>query len=82
MRERLEEHRKSPACRSCHRVIDPLGLALENFDVTGAWRIRDSGVAVDATGELYDGTPLDGPVALRKALLKRQEIVLGRSPRT
>ena len=76
VRERLEEHRKSSACRSCHRVIDPLGLALENFDVTGAWRIRDNGVAVDATGELYDGTALDGPVALRKALLKRQEIVL------
>jgi hypothetical protein len=76
VRERLEEHRKSPACRSCHRVMDPLGLALENFDVTGAWRIRDNGVAVDASGVLYDGTPLDGPVALRKALLKRQEIVL------
>jgi hypothetical protein len=76
VRERLEEHRKNPACRSCHRVIDPLGLALENFDVTGAWRIRDNGVTVDATGELYDGSPLDGPAALRKALLKRQEIVL------
>jgi hypothetical protein len=76
VRERLEEHRKNPACRSCHRVIDPLGLALENFDVTGAWRMRDNGVVVDATGELYDGSPLDGPVALRRALLKRQEIVL------
>jgi hypothetical protein len=76
VRERLEEHRKNPACRSCHRVIDPLGLALENFDVTGAWRIRDNGVPVDASGELYDGSPLDGPIALRKALLKRQETVL------
>ena len=45
MRERMEEHRKNPACTSCHRVIDPLGLALENFDVTGAWRIKDNGVA-------------------------------------
>ena len=76
VRERLEEHRRNPACRSCHRVIDPLGLALENFDVTGAWRIRDNGVPVDASGELYDGTPLDGPVALRAALLKRREIIL------
>jgi hypothetical protein len=76
VRERLEEHRKNPACRSCHRVIDPLGLALENFDVTGAWRIRDNGVPVDASGELYDGTPLDGPVALRQALLQRREIIL------
>ena len=50
VRERMEEHRKNPACASCHRVIDPLGLALENFDVTGRWRIKDSGKPVDATG--------------------------------
>jgi hypothetical protein len=76
VRERLEAHRSNPACRSCHRVIDPLGLALENFDVTGLWRIKDNGVPVDATGELYDGTPLDGPVALRQALLKRRDVIL------
>ncbi len=76
VRERMEEHRSNPACTSCHRVIDPLGLALENFDVTGAWRIRDSGVPVDPTGELYDGTKMDGPVALRQALLKRSDTVL------
>jgi hypothetical protein len=76
VRERLEAHRANPACRSCHRVIDPLGLALENFDVTGAWRIRDNGVPVDASGELYDGTPLDGPIALREALLNRREVIL------
>jgi hypothetical protein len=76
VRERLEEHRANPACRSCHRVIDPLGLALENFDVTGAWRIKDNGVPVDASGQLYDGSPLDGPVALRQALLKRKEVIL------
>ena len=52
----MEEHRKNPACTSCHRVIDPLGLALENFDVTGQYRIKDNGVPVDATGTLYDGT--------------------------
>ena len=76
VRERLEAHRASPACQSCHKAIDPLGLALETFDVTGALRIKDSGVTVDPTGELYDGTKLDGPVALRQALLKHREIVL------
>jgi hypothetical protein len=74
VRERMEEHRKNPACRSCHRVIDPLGLALENFDATGKWRIKDSGAPVDPTGELYDGTPMDGPAGLRKALLKHQDV--------
>ncbi len=73
-RERMEEHRKNPACRSCHRVIDPLGLALENFDVTGKWRIKDNGSAVDPSGELYDGTPMDGPAGLRRALLKHQDV--------
>ena len=68
VRERMEVHRSEPACRSCHRVIDPLGLALENFDVTGAWRIKDNGVPVDASGTLYDGSTLDGPAGLRQAL--------------
>ena len=67
-RERMEQHRKNPSCNSCHRVIDPLGLALENFDVTGVWRINDNGVGVDPVGDLYDGTKLDGPIALRNAL--------------
>jgi len=74
VRERMEQHRANPACRSCHRVIDPLGLALENFDVTGKWRIKDNGAPVDPTGELYDGTPMDGPAGLRKALLKHQDV--------
>jgi hypothetical protein len=76
VRERLEEHRKNPQCRSCHRVIDPIGLALENFDVTGMWRIRDGLSLVDPSGQLYDGTVLNGPVGLRAALLKRRETVL------
>jgi hypothetical protein len=76
VRERMEEHRKNPACASCHRVIDPLGLALENFDVTGAWRIKDHGSPVDPSGELYDGSSVNGPIQLRQALLKRQEVVL------
>jgi mono/diheme cytochrome c family protein/cytochrome c553 len=75
-RERMEEHRKNPACASCHRVIDPIGLALDNFDPTGKWRIKDNEVPVDATGVLYDGTPIDGPAGLRDALLKHQDVFL------
>jgi hypothetical protein len=76
VRERMEEHRKNPQCTSCHRVIDPLGLALENFDVTGKYRIKDAGMAVDPSGTLYDGTPMSGPNGLRSALLKHQDAVL------
>ena len=76
VRERMEEHRKNPACTSCHRVIDPLGLALENFDVTGAWRIKDNEVPVDATGDLYDGTKMAGPAGLRAALVKHKDAFL------
>ena len=75
-RERMEEHRKNPACVSCHRVIDPLGLALDNFDVTGKWRIKDNGVPVDAAGVMYDGTKIDGPAGLRAGLLKHQDVFL------
>ena len=75
-RERMEEHRKSPACVSCHRVIDPLGLALDNFDVTGRWRIRDNGVPIDAGGVMYDGTAIDGPAGLRSGLLGHQDVFL------
>jgi hypothetical protein len=71
VRERMEQHRASPACSSCHRMMDPLGLALENFDVTGAWRIKDNGNPIDASGELYDGTAVSSPADLREALLKR-----------
>ena len=75
-RERMEEHRKNPACTSCHKVIDPLGLALENFDVTGAYRIKDNEVPVDVVGDLYDGTRMDGPAGLREALLKHSDMFL------
>jgi uncharacterized protein DUF1592/uncharacterized protein DUF1588/uncharacterized protein DUF1587/uncharacterized protein DUF1585/uncharacterized protein DUF1595 len=75
-RQRMEEHRKNPSCNSCHRVIDPLGLALDNFDVTGAWRIKDNEVPVDVVGTLYDGMKMDGPAGLRDALLKHQDMVL------
>jgi mono/diheme cytochrome c family protein len=73
VRERMESHRRNPACASCHRMIDPAGLALENFDATGAWRTRDGGTRgtpVDASGQLVDGTRINGVVELRQALLR------------
>jgi hypothetical protein len=76
VRERLEQHRASAACASCHRMIDPIGLALDNFDVTGAWRLRDNGTPVDAASTLYDGTPLSGPADLRQALMKRSDVLV------
>jgi hypothetical protein len=76
VRERMEQHRKNPTCNSCHRMMDPIGLALENFDVTGRWRIRDNGSAVDPRSELWDGTPVASPLDLREALLKRRESLL------
>ena len=69
-RERMEKHRQSPSCNACHRLIDPIGLAIDNFDVTGRWRIRENGIPVDPKGELYDGTQLRGPRDLSDALLK------------
>ena len=73
LRARMEAHRRSPQCASCHRVIDPLGFALENFDGIGAWRVKEPGGAIDASGQLADGSAVDGPVALRKALLKHPD---------
>jgi len=77
VRERLEEHRKNPACASCHKMMDPIGFALENFDAVGAWRTNDSGFKIDPTGKLYDGTKLDGPVSLRQALLNHSDAFVG-----
>jgi hypothetical protein len=73
VRARLEEHRRNPACASCHAPMDPLGFALENFDAIGAWRTTDAGQPVDASGSLPDGRPLDGPVGLQRFLLSQRE---------
>jgi mono/diheme cytochrome c family protein len=71
VRERLEAHRTNPSCNGCHGVMDPLGFALENFDAIGAWRVKDreAGEAIDSSGELADGTVVNGPKDLREALL-------------
>ncbi|MEW5916720.1 MAG: DUF1592 domain-containing protein [Gemmatimonadota bacterium] len=70
-RERMEMHRSNAQCRSCHLYMDPIGLALDNFDVTGQWRIRENGMPVDTKGDFYDGTPVSSPAELQRALLKR-----------
>jgi len=70
-RERLEIHRANPTCNACHRFMDPIGLALDNYDVTAKWRRRENGVALDTRGEFYDGTPITNPPELVEALLKR-----------
>jgi len=70
-RERMEMHRASPACASCHNMMDPIGLALDQFGVTGRWRIRENGMQLDTKGVFYDGTPIESPADLGAVLLKR-----------
>ena len=74
MRERMEQHRRNSACANCHKIMDPIGLALENFDAIGAWRTFDGSTPIDASGQLSDGSAIDGPVALRNALLRRRDV--------
>jgi hypothetical protein len=74
LRARLEAHRRTPSCATCHRVMDPLGFALENFDGIGEWRVKEPSGSVDPSGQLADGTKVDGPVALRQALNKHPEM--------
>ncbi len=80
MRERMAEHRSNPVCANCHKLMDPIGLSMENFDAIGAWRARDGstvtalGPPIDASGELLDGTKIDGVVALRKALTRQPDV--------
>jgi uncharacterized protein DUF1592/uncharacterized protein DUF1588/uncharacterized protein DUF1585 len=74
LRQKMEIHRGNPTCAACHRIMDPIGFTLENFDLVGRWRTRDGNAPIDATSQLFDGTPLDGPVSLRKALLARSDV--------
>jgi hypothetical protein len=77
MREQMAEHRANPVCASCHKAMDSIGFAMENFDAVGARRTRDAGQPIDATGELSDGTKVDGIVTLRNALASRPELFAG-----
>jgi hypothetical protein len=70
-RERMEIHRENPTCKTCHQYMDPIGLALDNFDVTGKWRFRENGVPLDTKGTMYDGMPVASPSDLTKSLLSR-----------
>jgi hypothetical protein len=75
LREQLEQHRSNPACASCHKSMDPIGFALENFDVVGTWRtVNEAGLPLDTRDVLGDGTEVDGAAALRRALLKRPDV--------
>ncbi len=73
MRELLEQHRQNPTCATCHKILDPLGFSLENFDAIGQWRVKEAGGPVDASGQLADGSKVDGPISLRKAILSHPE---------
>ena len=74
LRQRMEEHRKNPTCAACHKIMDPIGFSLDNFDLIGTWRSVDGSDPIDATGQLVDGTKLDGPASLRNALLSRSDV--------
>ena len=74
VRERLEAHRKNPACAACHNIMDPIGYSLENFDPIGAWRTKDSGFDIDPSGTFFDGTVVAGPADLRKYLLDNETL--------
>ena len=74
VRERMEQHRRNPVCASCHSAIDPFGFALENFDVTGKWRDTDANAPVDASATMLDGTPVEGPIELRDAVLANGDL--------
>ena len=74
VREKMEAHRNNPVCAACHKIMDPIGFSLENFDLTGKWRSTDGGVPIDASGQMVDGTKLSGPASLRSALLSRSDV--------
>jgi Protein of unknown function (DUF1592)/Protein of unknown function (DUF1588)/Protein of unknown function (DUF1587)/Protein of unknown function (DUF1585)/Protein of unknown function (DUF1595)/Cytochrome C oxidase, cbb3-type, subunit III len=77
LRERMEAHRANPVCAGCHKVMDPIGFALENFDAVGHWRTSDEGARIDPSGTLFNGARVDGPAALRQMLLRRPEVFVG-----
>jgi hypothetical protein len=77
LRERMEQHRADAVCAGCHKVMDPIGFALENFDAVGQWRTMDDGSPIDPSGTLYNGAKIDGPVALRNMLAGHPDVFVG-----
>jgi hypothetical protein len=73
MRKKMEDHRVRPDCVQCHRLMDPIGFALENFDATGYWRTRDEGTAIDSSSQVFDNTKIAGPVDLTGWLSKNYD---------
>jgi hypothetical protein len=74
VRERMEAHRNNPVCAACHKIMDPIGFSLENFDLVGSWRTSEAGIPIDTSSQLVDGTKLSGPASLREALLSRSDV--------
>jgi cytochrome c551/c552 len=74
VRQKMEQHRTNAVCASCHKIMDPIGFSLENFDLTGKWRTADGTAPIDASGQMVDGTKLDGPASLRQALMSRSDV--------
>ena len=77
VRERMEAHRANAVCAGCHKVMDPIGFALENFDAVGHWRNSDEGAPIDPSGTLFNGAHVDGPAALRQMILARPQVFVG-----
>jgi hypothetical protein len=77
VRQKMEEHRANAVCAACHKMMDPIGFALENYDAVGVWRTKDNGLPIDATGQMFDGSKLDGPASLRQAVLNHTDSFLG-----
>ena len=75
-RERMEQHRENPTCMACHQFMDPIGLALDNFGVTGEWRVRENGMPLDTRGDYYDGTPISNLGELSDVILKRPTLLV------
>jgi len=77
LRERMEKHRANPVCAGCHRAMDPIGFAMENFDGVGRWRAKEDQQAIDATGTLFTGATIDGINGLRREIAARPEVFVG-----
>jgi Protein of unknown function (DUF1592)/Protein of unknown function (DUF1588)/Protein of unknown function (DUF1587)/Protein of unknown function (DUF1595)/Protein of unknown function (DUF1585) len=77
VRQKMEAHRSNAVCAACHKMMDPIGFALENYDGVGVWRTKDDGLRIDASGKMFDGTKLDGPASLRRAILNHTDAFLG-----
>jgi hypothetical protein len=73
VRERMQEHRANATCAGCHNLMDPIGMALENFDAVGVWRTNDLGFRIDPAGKMYDGAKVDGPASLRQVLVNHSD---------